>query len=100
MRAALLALYLVATSCVWESRPEPVVPDPVEPAPPAPSDDVVATCDQWRRLGCEEGQTTARGTTCEEVLRDAEGEGADLTPPLDCARAARDCDAIRECESR
>lgn len=74
---------------------------PVEPEAPAqPVDDARATCDEWRRLGCEEGEPTAKGASCEDVTRDAEAEGIDLTPPLGCLRSAATCDQMRRCEIR
>lgn len=106
-RAALaLAALLAASACVWEPEPArdpshdpdewpPPPPDP-EPVPP-PEPPCQSTCDEWRRLECEEGDETDEGAACEVVCQNAAEHGFTLSRELGCMRAAQTCEAARDC---
>lgn len=71
MNKFLLLVCFVALSC------EPV-PTPVPPEPPVPQQKATceSACSRQRELGCELGEPTPEGSTCEEICRQS------LTIPL------------------
>lgn len=81
-RLILLAALLVA-GCLPAERPEPELPP------------CLVTCDRWRELGCQEGEPTTAGTSCDEVCLATEE-----FVPIDhqCIQSADSCDAARRCE--
>lgn len=66
MKTALLFACLLAAAC---ERPGPEPEPPRPPIPPTPVEDAdcATACENQRHLGCELGEPTAEGSTCEEV---------------------------------
>lgn len=65
-------LLLMGKACgpsIPPDPPEPPIPEPTaDPEPLPPSEYSCATaCENQRHLGCELGQPTVEGSTCEEV---------------------------------
>ena len=77
MKAFLLICAVALYAC--DPKPTPPVPpsppDPVEPGPgpePVPDrSDCSTACENLRDLGCEVGQNTAEGSTCEDVCNNS-----------------------------
>ncbi len=80
-------ILLLALSC----SPTPV-PQPAE-TPASCS----AACARWREMGCEEGQPTAEGKTCEDVCLHVGEAGIGLDTA--CVQQASSCEAARSCEA-
>ncbi len=62
------AVMLIGARCLPSPDPDPNTPDP----------SCVAACTHLRDLGCEEGQPTDDGATCEEVCENGMSERYDL----------------------
>jgi hypothetical protein len=77
-------------------------PDPEWPLPPRPSaldagEPCDTSCQRYRQLGCEEGQPTSNGHTCEEVCNNAAKSGIDLAGPSSCTADAGTCKEVEAC---
>lgn len=87
-----LALVLVLVGCqnpTWPVPPPPAALDAGEPC--------ATSCERYRQLGCEEGQPTPNGHSCEEVCNNAATKGIDLAGPSSCTADAGSCEAIETC---
>ena len=82
------SLAIVASlSLIWCSSPGPA------PAPaPSGAFTCATACANLRKQGCDEGQPTDAGATCEDVCTNA----GDL--PVACITRAATCDAAENCE--
>ncbi len=87
---ALLASSLLLTAC---PPPQPVTPGPT---PEEAEADCSSACIHYRKLGCEEGENTNDGATCEDVCENFQASGM-IVMDLDCASKVTTCDAINEC---
>lgn len=77
----------------WQ-LPEPA-PPPDPEGPPPTEGECARACDRFRELGCEEGDPSPGGVTCEQVCENAAEEGVSL--PAACVVGADSCDAARSC---
>lgn len=83
MRLLVIAAALSLTACE------------LPPPKPAPTDGCAAACENLRRLGCEEGQSTQGGESCEAVCDNAQLSPAPL--PTSCVARASSCDQASQC---
>jgi len=86
------AVLLLAASLAWcSSQPPPIEP---EPSPPKQYS-CTSACDRERVLGCEEGEPTEQGASCEMVCENAASSPA----PLDvaCLSRAMSCADVMRC---
>ena len=90
----LSTLLLLATAITCTPTPSPTSPDT---EPEASVSKVTKLCNAYRKLGCEEGQPTPEGATCETVVRNAKAEGIDLVGNVTCVTKATTCDEARNC---
>ncbi len=92
------AVFVDCTHSPAVSPPDVMVP-PVDGAVLVPAtDDCSASCNEWRKRGCPEGNPTAGGLTCEDVCRNAADAGVDTAKQLSCASSApNDCASLRAC---
>lgn len=98
-----LSLALVLFTALRACTPLPP-PDPTPPPAPVTdaSDDVLrapceSSCEAYRAFGCTEGEPTKKGTSCEEVCRNALTQNIDIAGSVGCTRAARNCQEVRDC---
>ena len=101
-KATLFATAIILSWSVLSCGGVPVIPDP----PPSPNPDVEADCatacknigpktdENPTGLGCEEGEPTADGVTCQEVC---EGMPNTTQDYLDCVATVTACEQISNC---
>lgn len=89
-----LGLGLLILGCGTAPAPVPPPPAPVPVPPPEPvGPPCELACVRMRELGCEEGQPTPKGDSCEEWLCAAvEAAIVDLKPA--CLATIADCSEI------
>lgn len=83
-------------ACACSPSVDPPVTPPKERPEPGSEADCASACDHLRALGCEEGQPTPGGATCETVCNNVEQSGA-TTLDVGCVATAETCDAARSC---
>lgn len=94
-----MAVALLAVAC---PPLPPDVPEPPSPsdggAPSCSGDPCDVTCCHYRRLGCDEGEDTPKGRSCEDVCEVADAEGIELSKDPACMSEASSCEAARDCD--
>lgn len=93
-----IAILLAASSmtiCTPRTGPDPIPIEPVPVDPVPATSDCSTACDNMRRLGCEEGETTDEGATCEMWCENAARSPAPL--PVACMTRAQSCEAAGNC---
>jgi hypothetical protein len=100
-KATLFATALILAVGVLGCPDPNVVPKPINPNPDVKADCVIA-CDNIgpkteanpKGLGCEEGEPTADGQTCQQVC---EGMPNTTQDYLDCVATVTECGQISRC---
>lgn len=87
MRAFLFVLAFVACERTADPTPE---------SPPEKTDEE-RVCEWFRAHGCEMGEPTPEGATCEAVLANAAENDIDLTGDVRCVLSAPDCATADRC---
>lgn len=84
---------ILALACVFVAFCGGCMPQPT-PTPLPDGDDCARACGRLRELGCEDGQPTASGASCETVCEhDSASTAAALTPAyLQCISRLASCD--------
>jgi hypothetical protein len=87
-------LLVAALSTAWCSNPGPPTPIDPEPRPPATAS-CASMCDRMRSLGCEEGEPTEGGASCEMYCENAQASPSPL--PVACMTQVRSCEQVPRC---
>lgn len=87
--ALLVGALLAACGAFNPPDPRPPVPRPIATCPGA--------CETLRRLGCEAGEDTPAGSTCEEVCENLRSSGI-VSWDLRCMASAESCEETEECD--
>jgi hypothetical protein len=87
--------YLIAWCIAWciACGPTPVP----GPAPRETPETCASACENFRKLGCEEGDPTPEGKTCEDVCTQAGQSYVGLD--TQCVTRATSCEEARACEA-
>lgn len=72
-------------------------PSVASPPPAETPETCAAACSRFRVLGCEEGDPTPEGKTCEDVCTAA--GSAHVSLDTACVTRASSCEAARACEA-
>lgn len=88
----LIGVSLLGGNC----DPPPDYPTRIRPIEAGTPADCKAACDHLRSLGCEEGNPTPKGATCEDVCNSVESSGTVTLDPGCVANIAK-CEEIDAC---
>lgn len=77
--------------------PRPPRPKPLPPEGDAGTATCSTACSNMRSLGCDLGEPTKKGRTCEEVCEAVRGENFGAGFPVGCLTASPSCEEAGRC---